>query len=530
MPSEFVYLLEVDGYTDTAAYETRRYSMREREGYRTKPTDTPPSTPYFDRLVNAALISRSMFAGGLSVANADPRASIGVVVAELIDTDGSLQPVFGSPATTSFNERAMRVLRVRPGAAYSTAETVIKAVISQPQMSGDTKTGHRIKLNAADRLYELDTPHLTTTYAGNNALPAGVEGGPELAGKLKPCLLGKAFQIPAICVNTSKLIYQVHDGAIQSIDAVRDKGDAYTSGADYTSQADMEATAPAAGQYRVWPAGGMFRVGGSTPTALTCDATADTTANSKAGTLLSRLAQRKLSAGDISSSDVTALDAANGAVLGSWFADSRTTRSIMDDVARTVGAYYGLDRLQVLRMQRVEDPASLPAGALQIAQWNTATIETVVGADAVPVTEVRIRFARYHQTQSGSDLSSTVTAAARLDYGEEWRVAKQTASLSPNPHRRTNTLEIETLFAFQADAAAEASRRVTMLKTPHRMHWLRDVELDDDALLNLDINQTIGVRWNLHPFSRDTLTPRLVLAVSPKDLAAGKCDVLIWGT
>jgi hypothetical protein len=67
-------------------------------------------------------------------------------------------------------------------------------------------------------------PLQTTKYAGSNVLPAGREGVEDLKGKPKPVCLGSVFNIAPPCVNTSKLIYQVNDGAVASISAIRDRG------------------------------------------------------------------------------------------------------------------------------------------------------------------------------------------------------------------------------------------------------------------------------------------------------------------
>jgi len=522
MSSSALILLEIDGYTDVSTYVTHRYSMKGREGYRTKSADSPANTVYLDRLISAGTISRSMFRDGVAITAPNPRADVGVIVAELANIDGALDAVFENPDTINFRERPMRLLQVQPGAALSTAVTVIKATISQPE----PKQGS-VVLHGKDRLYELNTPHLTATYGGTNVLPAGVDGGPELAGKIIPRLYGKAFQIPAPCVNTTRGIYQVSDGAIQSVDAAYDKGAPYTQGADYTSQSDMETNAPSSGQYRVWPAGGMLRVGGALPTLFTCDATADTTANSKAGTLLKRLAlARGIDAADISSSHVTALDTANGAVLGIWVADGRSTLDIMDAVARTVGAAYGFNRLGVLTMQRVEEPSGTAAAV--IAPWNEATLEGDTSSEDVPATKVLIRHARYYRPLAGPEVDITVSAADRADLGEEWRVSEGTTTPSPNPYKRTTTLELDTLFAFKADADAEAARRAALLGVPHRMHWARGVQLDDATLLDVDIGSVVELRWDRYGFSREAGTLRRVFAYT-KNLAAGTADLLLWG-
>src|SRR5574340_223539 len=122
-----------------------------------------------------------------------------------------------------------------------------------------------IAIRIKNRQLELNTPIQTTKYAGTNSLPDGLEGVSDIQGKSKPLLFGQCKNITPVLVNTSRLIYQVNDGAIITTNAaVYDNGVALTKGADYASQADMETNAPAAGAFRLWLAGGYFRLG-STP-------------------------------------------------------------------------------------------------------------------------------------------------------------------------------------------------------------------------------------------------------------------------
>ena len=98
------------------------------------------------------------------------------------------------------------------------------------------------------------------------SLPAGVEGVVgDLAGKPKPLLFGVVTNIAPPCVNTARLIYQVNDGTITSLDDVYDRGVALTLEGTYASEADVldDGQEPSAGMYKVYLAGGLFRLGSS---------------------------------------------------------------------------------------------------------------------------------------------------------------------------------------------------------------------------------------------------------------------------
>lgn len=86
-----------------------------------------------------------------------------------------------------------------------------------------TRTEVRIRLR--DKMLDLDKPLQATKYAGSNTLPSGTEGVTDLKGKPKPLAYGGPIRnVNPPCVNTSKLLYQIHDGALDSIVELRDRG------------------------------------------------------------------------------------------------------------------------------------------------------------------------------------------------------------------------------------------------------------------------------------------------------------------
>lgn len=77
-----------------------------------------------------------------------------------------------------------------------------------------------ITLQLKDGLFRLDKLLQVNYYGGTG----GTDGTAALKGKPKPICLGKAFNIAPVAADPVNLIYQIHDGAINSISEVRDKG------------------------------------------------------------------------------------------------------------------------------------------------------------------------------------------------------------------------------------------------------------------------------------------------------------------
>lgn len=519
--SRDVYLLELDGYTDVSSSETKRYAMGER--YSSKPSDSPANTWYDARVRGLATITRKMFSGGDSGAQGAGTSELGYGYSELVNKDGALDAIFKAESTFSFRERPFRAYVVDRDSALSTRTLIQRAVIAQTELSRDVVTVH-----VKDRLYELDTPHVTTTYAGNNSLPAGVEGTSDLAGKEKPQLYGLVFQIEPKLVNTSKLIYQINNGAILSA-TIYDAGNdtAFTVGSTYANQAAMEATAPSSGEVRFWMDGGMFRLGSTPAGRITADASAHTSGNSTAAQLIKTLClARGISTDDIDAADVAALDTANNSVCGVWVDDDRTTREIIDILALSVGAYVGFDEVGVLHMAQFAE-ASGTADAV-IAPWNCADVEKIANGEDVPVTKVRAKYAHYGTTLRGADVATSLSAAERADLGEEWRISEATSTPSPNPYKRTNTIERETALAYKADADDESARLLTLYGQPRGTYLIKDAQLDSTTLRTLGPNSVIELRFGRYGFSVEDGTLLRVIAIT-KDFSARKADITVWG-
>jgi hypothetical protein len=206
-----VLVVEMVAYDPVAiGTTTLRYAT---QGFATLPTDTPASTYIDGRLRQPLVIRRDLFKAGTTRG----RSSVTVGDLDLVNDDGALDDLL----TYGFSGRAITLWRGAKGAAFPSGFSVLFAgTMEQPEA---TLTSISVKVR--DRMMDLLLPLQATKYAGSNVLPAGLEGtADDLKGKPKPFCLGSVLNVPAVCVNTSKLIYQVNDGAIQSLDAVYDRG------------------------------------------------------------------------------------------------------------------------------------------------------------------------------------------------------------------------------------------------------------------------------------------------------------------
>ncbi len=481
----------------------------------TYPTGGAAHTAYEPRIKQPAVLRRDCFDAGTT----GGASRVGYGALELVNVDGGLDyladlGIDGQPISLIFGSTTRHGLPVW--------ETVLVGTVEQPAIGWSSVT-----LRLRDRQAELDKPLSPTTYAGTNALPAGLEGVDDIKGKNKPACYGRVFNIAPPLVNTSRLIYQVNNGAVQSVDAVYDRGLGLTKGTDYASQATMESTAPSAGQFRVWPAGGYFRLGSSPTGVITADvAQGATTADRTAAQLLKAVALAGgIISGDIDAGDVIALDTATGAEIGYWSDGASTCSNALDEIANSVGAWWGFDRLGKFRMQRFEAPSGTPAVYLTAA--DIIRIDRVANNDAgrgIPAWKVSLGYKRFYTVQP-DDLAGAVSITKRQELAREYRTVEATDAAVKTRHMLATPLDYQTLLVDAAAAQTEATRRLSLYKAERATVTAR-LALDSGLLSTLDLG--VAVRLTLPRFGMDAGRDFRVIGLQP-DYKLRLIDVTLWG-
>lgn len=515
-----VYLAEITAYDPALpGVVTLRYASG--LGY------NHPSAPgyYAPRLREPGQIARSMFANRTTLGAVET----GIGEMSLVNHDGELDAIDGY----SLDGRALRLLIGDDAAAYSSFTVVFSGT-----MLAARSIEAEVQILVRDRLLELDKPLLTATYAGTNVLPGGVEGVDDIKGRVKPRTYGVVKEIAPPCVNTARLIYQVSDGAIASLDAVYDNAIALTAGATYADQADMEANAPAAGQFRAWLGGGMFRLGATPVGQITADVTQGATAADRTAAQITKAIALAagISSGDILAADVTALDTANAAPVGLWVSDAKTARQAAEEIAASVGAWFGFDRLGRFRMARLDAPSGSPVVTFKrltptvIAEADTVDLLSfalVTGNDSdrgVPTYRVTLEYGRCYTPQPGA-LDGAITPERRAFLSLEYRSAKAEDTSILTTYLLAVEITIRTQLAVAADADTEAARQLSMRKVKRKRITI-SARVDATLAALIDLGVVVRVilpRWGLSGgklFRVIGMTNRL---------GAGVVDLELWG-
>lgn len=482
--------------------ETLRYTDSSM-GYATRPNEAPGNAQYDPSLQQPGYVQRDITVGAAQTSFGE------VILASTGHLDGLLD--YGLDGQQILIRRGPQ-----DGVYPDDFPLRLVATLEQPEFAATT-----VRLKMRDRMALFGDPLQTARYGGSNVLPAGIDGGEDLKGNPKPLIYGRVFNVAPAPVNTSRLIYQANDGALTDLPAVYDRGAALSRGADYVSEADMQATAPAAGQYRAWLAGGCFRLGGAPTGQVTCDALEGAMlADRYAGALLVRIAGR-MGVTNIDMVDAYALDAAAPYELGIVVDAQESAASVMARVAASVGAWFGFDRLDYLRIGRLATPTGTPV--VEITDLSITSIERTSQAD-VPVWRVALSYDR-NATDQATDLAGSVSAERRAWLAQTWRTAVAANPSVKLQHRLSGELLRDSAIVWPADATAE-SARLLALHSQRRDTFLVGARLSGGEADLLDLGDVVRVTWPRYGMDDG----RLFVVIGMRlDFGGDAVDLTLWG-
>lgn len=481
----------------------------------TRPTDTPANTAFDGSLIDPGSIAVTLFGDGRT--GGGTRLALGEI--RLTNADGQ----YDDWLTYSFDGRPLVIRRGTPG-AYPAAFTSVFV----GTMETLTVKRSEVIIRLRDKQLIFDRPALPAHYGGTNVLPNGLDGTPgDIMGKAKPRLYGKVFNISPPCVNTSKLVYQISDGAISSVEAVYDRGEALTAGADYANSGLLLSSTPAAGSFDTCLAEGLFRIGSSSAGEITVDATQGVAPTDRtASTILLSLALAAgVEAGEISGPDFAQLADDSPAVVGVWIStETETFAAVMNAVAASVGGYYFFDPNGILRTGQLTAPGGDPV--LSVEEYDTfEPFERRPARDGdLPAWSFTVRHSKVWTPQT-SDLAGSVTQDRRAFLASAFRAQRAEDATVKAQFLQAAEETVDTLLTDAADAANEASRRLGL-------HQVRrdffDVSVDADLLTGSGVKLTDVVELTNTRFG---LTEgRLFRLLGTRlELARKRATLTLWG-
>ncbi|HYD79847.1 MAG TPA: hypothetical protein VEC06_08560 [Paucimonas sp.] len=536
--SDLIVLLEIDGYNkDTSTVETLRFCSG--LAYRLRPSETPANALYRPFLIDAGWTRVDVFNSPGDYGHVTP----GRIV--LDDSSGALGK---SLVNYAFDGRKIVQRIGLRGAAYPGGfTTILNGTVDGPPAFGN----RRIVFRPADLTASMCRPLQTLRYAGNNTLPNGLEGVDDLKGRVKPIVLALASNMEPILVNTSKLIYHVSiplGSSTHTVSAVRDKGVPLTADPAYANVTDLldDTKAPAAGKYKVLSTttdGCYIRVGQSPIGQLTLDAAYGNAAARTHAQCWKRVLELfgGVSASDISSSDVTALDTALAGEIEYALFDEVKIEDVLREIAESAGASWYGDSTGVHRLQQWATPSGPAVETLtKLRNEKSELVDPIGNGDIAPAYLVTLYFGRNWTVQQDANLggdktnpgTDTVRApggraalAARNWLAQEYRKVSATDTSVKTAHLNAVELTMRSLLNDQTQAQAFVDAQLALYKVARHMTELV-VWLSQTQLNTIRVRSVVTVKdsyWNY-----DSGRLMRVAGIQP-DMETGKTLLKCWG-
>lgn len=448
----------LDMVMDLEASLTLKIYVSTAAGFATAPTDTPPSQP-FRGVLESFQFTRSIMQSDIGQFT----TGSGSLVINNADATYDFLPI-----SYAIDGRPITIKVGRTDRPYGEAFGLARLTASGWNIDGDS-----VSIDLVDFSYKLEVPIQPNVYGGTG----GADGGGDLAGKRKPLVLGNALNITPVLLVPSLLIYQVHDGATQSIDAVYDRGVPLTVGTNVASYAALASASVTSGAFVTCKALGLFKLGSSPSGTVTADVHGDSSAGyiDKTADIV-RWALRTRTAlvdpDDLDTASFAAVNAAQPAPIAYFVGpdDSLTVAAFIQNLMTGIGGWGGhkLDGSFEVRIFGAPTGNAL-ASFTRADMLGDIKREPLPDDYRPPRWRWRVPYARCWTVQT--DLAGGVTAARKAFVAEDYRLAEATSSTILTDHPFAQDRDpVQSYFQNQADAAAEANRLISLFKTTRAIY------------------------------------------------------------
>lgn len=462
----------------------------------TAPSDMPASQPFNDRLggqgAQIYAFSCSLLGGTFIGSFAQASGEVNIV-----NADGAYDFM---PQHYAADGRAVEIkVGRRRTDAYDDAVTVFKGIMSNWAVGEKT-----VRITIEDFGYKLDVPLQPSLYAGTG----DAEGGSNLAGKRKPSAWGRVLNVSPPLIAASLLIYQLHNGAIEAVDAVYDRGVGLAAGTDYASYALLAAATTVSGHYDTCLSEGMVKLGSTPAGTVTADLHGDASGSGyveTTGGIVRRILSTRskiVDPDDLYLPSFTAVEVIQPAPVGYWAGadDNTTVKDAIAQIMDGIGGVAWFRREGKLAIGVFSEPDAVPVAQLTRNDIidDGITREPLPDSIDPPPWRWRIGYERNWTVQT--DLGGSVTDERRSFCADDYRYANASATAIKADHPFAKDPDaVPAFFAAESDASDEAIRRLMLFRFARALYRIPIPALPGPGY-KLNVNETIKVtypRWDL---------------------------------
>ncbi|MBP2303418.1 hypothetical protein [Azospirillum picis] len=443
------YLMRVEPYDATLG--AVRPLFFSDLGFTSEPGDSPSNTYFVRRIETPLQVRRSLFDG--SAVGGFSETSFGS--ATLANDDGGLDWL----SDLDWDGRLVEI-RYTPLERPTLADfTVLFSGAAEQLVPGD-----EIEIQLRDLLVLLDVPASRGQFSG----AGGIDGTSELKGRDKPWLIGRRRQIEPVLIDAINNVYMVDPLGFSTLLAARDKGVAYpVPVGDYASYAALVAAPLTGNNVATAKAAGLIRLSQDPDGRFTIDAEGVRVS----GAWIYRFADlvrhvvtsmTTVTGAGLLDASFTAMNTLQPAVLSYWCDGSSVpkVREVIDQLADSVGAYWGFGEDRLLSLGRYDGPATTADfvfGERDVIDLTPRSVDRRMKS-------LKLGYRPFGVTFTASDLDRVnVTPADAEAFQNEYRwTAVATNAAAAEASLLATDEEANTLFDAEADAIAERDRRLTL--------------------------------------------------------------------
>ncbi|HYF87430.1 hypothetical protein [Azospirillum sp.] len=426
-------------------------------GFTSEPADSPSNTYFVRRIETPLAVRRSLFSG--SAIGGYSETSFGS--ATLANDDGKLDWL----SDLDWDGRLVEILyspQERPALADF---TVLFSGAAEQLVPGD-----EIEIQLRDLLVLLDVPASRGQFGGTG----GVDGTAELRGRDKPWLIGRRRQIEPVLINAANNVYMVDPAGFSSLLAARDMGVTYPAAVgDFASYTALVAASLTGTNVATSKTAGLIRLGQKPNGRFTIDAEGVKVSGAwvyRFADLVRHVVTSMTTVTGASLLDVSfaAFNGLQPAVLGYWCDGSSVpkVRDVIDQLADSVGAYWGFGEDRLLSLGRYDGPAA------------TADFEfterTIIDLTPRPVDRrmkaLKLGYRPFGVIFTADELDRVNVSAADLEaFQNEYRwTAVATNAAAAGASLLATEEEGKTLFDTEVAATAERDRRLSLFSAKRK--------------------------------------------------------------
>lgn len=321
----------------------------------------------------------------------------------------------------------------------------------------------------------LDLPAQVSSYAGTG----DAQGDATWTDIRMPGAYGRCRNVSPDLIDTTNLVYRVHDRRIRAIGDVRDLGLSLAATSDYADYDALVAADLEAGEYATCLAEGLFRLHSKLSTSLiTCDVDGDVDDTGAWAETHAEIAERLLRRGGFGTGELASGTFASAWPAGTaklWMPSSDATgapslSAAMDLLARSVAGYWHEDRRGRIGIGRLVAPASV-LSTLQITEDDFRERIDEVDLPRPPRWRQRVTYRRIETVQDR--FAGALSEADQNEYRQPWReTSDEDASVATRHPYAAEPAALDSLFDEEADATALAEHIMDLHGPDRRMHRL----------------------------------------------------------